>query len=176
MVFYCGLCIFMGNMVTMKEIPLSQDKVALVDDDMYDYLSKWKWCYHKGYAARNELFITASGEKARKLVRMHRVIMNAPDGMDVDHRWGDTLDNRKENLRICTRQQNSCNKAQVNNTSGFKGVSWHKARNKWRAQIKLNQRQIHLGYFNNKTEAAKAYNAAALQYQGEFALLNQIPA
>lgn len=161
----------------MKEIKLTKGKVALVDDDIYDYLMQWKWyCDSNGYAVRNERYITASGERKRNTIYMHRVIMNALSGTDVDHRWGDKLDNQRSSLRVCTRSQNQANKFQSNNTSGFKGVTWEKRDKKWRAYISFNRRKIHLGLFNDKIEAAKVYNAAAIQYQGEFAVLNQIPA
>lgn len=160
----------------MKEIKLTQGEVALVDDDMYDYLTQWKWCYGcDGYAVRTERHITISGEKKQNTIYMHREIMNATSGMEVDHRDRRRINNQRSNLRVCTTSQNGCNKFQSNNTSGFKGVAWHKKDKKWRAYIKLNRRQIHLGLFNDKIEAAKVYNAAAMEHHGEFAILNQIP-
>jgi len=93
----------------------------------------------------------------------------------VDHINMNVLDNRKCNLRICTNSKNQMNRGkQNNNTSGFKGASWHKMHNKWRSTIQKNRKQIHLGYFNTKNEAAKAYNVAAIKYHDEFAKLNQI--
>lgn len=111
----------------------------------------------------------------RGTIFMHRVILNTPLGYETDHSNGDGLDNRKENLRIATASQNKWNRNKYkNNTSGYKGVSWEKDRGRWRAYIILKTERIHLGYFNDKHEAARAYNAAAIKYHGEFACLNQV--
>lgn len=158
----------------MKEIPLTQGKVAFVDDDMYDYLMQWKWCYNCGYAVRNEYYRTQNGKRISKMVRMHRVITNAPDGMEVDHRDRIATNNQRSNLRLCTRDQNNINRVFARNTSGFNGVRWHKRDEKWIAQISFNKKRIHLGSFESPIEAAKSYNLAALEYHGEFAKLNEV--
>lgn len=107
--------------------------------------------------------------------KLHRLIMNAPKGMSIDHINGDKSDNRKSNLRICTNSENLRNRgSQSNNTSGYKGVSWSKELKKWRTQICINKKHIHVGLFKDKIEAAKAYNEAAIKYHGEFAKLNEI--
>lgn len=114
----------------------------------------------------------AENKNGRKL---HRLIMNAPNGMAVDHINGNIADNRKSNLRICVNSENLRNRgAQRNNTSGYKGVSWCKQSNKWRSSICLNKKRIYLGLFTNKLDAANAYNQAAIKYFGEFAFLNKI--
>lgn len=93
--------------------------------------------------------------------------------LDVDHINNNPLDNRKINLRICNRSQNLINRRLLGfNTSGFRGVS--KFRNKWQAYINYDRKRIHLGHFENKTDAAKAYNIAALKYHGEFVRLNNV--
>lgn len=160
----------------MKKIPLTQGKVALVDDKDYEALMKWKWFYltspisKLGYAART---VKVNGK--RKHILMHRVILNTPFGYQTDHVNGDGLDNRKVNLRIATRSQNQCNtNKRQDNTSGFKGVSWHKQNKRWQAYIGLKAKQIYLGLFKDKDEAALAYNEAAIKLHGEFAHLNQI--
>ncbi|MDQ0154944.1 HNH endonuclease [Robertmurraya andreesenii] len=155
----------------MKEIPLSKGRVALVDDDMFDYLNQWSWFYHKnGYAMRS---YRKDGRYMKD--RMHRLVLNAPKGYDVDHINGNKLDNRKCNLRIATRSQNNYNKTtQSNSSSGFKGVSWSKQRNKWRARIHVNKKEIHLGFFEYAIDAALAYNEAAIKVHGEFARLNEL--
>jgi len=107
---------------------------------------------------------------------MHRLILNAPDGMQVDHVNEIGLDNRKSNLRICNQSENQRNRSkQKNNTSGFKGVHWHVVDKRWMATIKVDKKKIHLGSFRNPIDAAKVYNSAAIKYHGEFANLNEIP-
>jgi hypothetical protein len=108
---------------------------------------------------------------------MHRIILKAPKDAHVDHINGDGLDNRKWNLRLCTRSQNLCNSSiKRNNTSGYKGVRLDKwiGYKKWRAYIWTNGRQKYIGNFSCKNEAAKAYNETATKYYGEFAKLNII--
>jgi hypothetical protein len=101
--------------------------------------------------------------------------MNPLPGLQVDHINGNTLDNRKFNLRICTAAENTKNtKLKSSNTSGYKGVAWHTGTNKWRAYIVLDNRQKHLGLFKTKEEAALSYNEAALKYHKSFARLNNI--
>ena len=101
--------------------------------------------------------------------------MNVENNLDVDHINHDGLDNRKENLRICTRSQNMMNqRVYKNNKSGYKGVYWHKANSYWVSQIRKNKKSIYLGYFKDKTVAAKAYNKAALEIFGKYALLNEV--
>jgi hypothetical protein len=104
---------------------------------------------------------------------IHQLIMNTPKGMETDHINGKPLDNRKENLRICTRAENGRNRGYPkNNTSGFKGVYWHKGGKKWCAQIAHNKKRIYIGCFKDKEEAARAYDAKAKELFGEFARLN----
>jgi hypothetical protein len=150
-------------------IPLSQGKSAIVDFEDYEYLVQWKWYYtNKGYASKRK---DKNGHSF-----MHRFVMNVMDDMQVDHKFGDRLDNRKNNLRICTNAQNQHNSSiQKNNKSGYKGVSWHKKSKKWKAKMQFSGRDIHLGYFICPIEAAKAYNKAAIENYGEFAWLNKIP-
>ena len=161
--------------IMAKEIILTQGKVAIVDDEDYDYLNQWKWFASnrngKFYVVRN---ITVSKNK-KTIIYMHRIIMKPPLGMIVDHINHDTFDNRKINLRICTHAENMRNsKININNKSGYKGVSYQENRNNYRAQIKFNNKTINIGDFIDPIDAARAYNAAALKYHGEFAHLNKI--
>jgi hypothetical protein len=163
-------------MVMTKEIQLTQGQVALVDDEWFDELNQYMWCatyneYTKSfYAVRSSSILLGK----RKTIRMHRFIMNAPKGMEVDHRDRNTLNNQVSNLRICTRMQNSHNREKdIDNSSGYKGVRLH--RDKWQARIGINNTEICLGNFSTKEEAALAYNDAAIKYFGEFANLNKIP-
>jgi hypothetical protein len=104
---------------------------------------------------------------------MHRVIMKTPEEMDTDHINHDQLDNRRENLRICTRSENKRNSvAYKTNTSGFKGVTFSRHTNKWQAQIKVGDLEKYLGYFSKLEAAAHAYDDAAKKYYGDFAKLN----
>lgn len=151
----------------MKRILLTQGKAALVDNSDYDELCRHAWNYStpQGYARR----------KSRDgIIYMHRQILDAPAGTDVDHINGDKLDNRRSNLRLVTRTQNLYNMAPRSGTSRFKGVSWHAQRNKWAVYIQVDRKSIYLGLFTDEIEAARAYNRAALEYIGEYARLNEV--
>ena len=153
-----------------KEIKLTRGFSTIVDDDDFEWLSKSNWhCNANGYAVRK-----ASKKFGRqKDIFMHREIIKTPDGMETDHINGNKLDNRKDNLRICTHAENGRNaKMRKDNTSGYKGVYFHKRDKHWVAQIDARKKQIFLGYFNTAQEAASAYDEAAKKMFGEFAKLN----
>lgn len=152
-----------------KLISLTQGKFALVDVEDYEMVSQWKWYYRKdGYAAR--------GAYPGKTILMHRVIINPPEDMKVDHINGECSDNRKSNLRICSNTENIRNrKKQVGTSSIYKGVTWSKTNKKWQSQIHTNKRTIFLGHFLSQEAAALAYNMAAIEHFKEFARLNIIP-
>jgi len=102
--------------------------------------------------------------------KMHRHLLSAPSGVDVDHRNGDGLYNRRDNIRLATSSQNHCNRSiSKANTSGFKGVSWDRQKGRWQARIKLRGQQTWLGYFDTAEDAHKAYAAAATKLHGDFA-------
>lgn len=157
-----------------KQIHLTQGKVALVDDDMYEFLNQWKWYADKSsngrYYARRDDY--SSGKRFR--VYMHRLIMKATKEMQVDHRNNiETLNNTRENLRICTPSQNRCNTGLTEkNKSGFKGVHWEEATQKYRAAISFNNVDFKLGRFADPVQAAQAYDAKARELHGEFARTN----
>lgn len=158
------------------EIPLTQNCVAIVDPVDVDLL-QFKWFAFSAsggpYAVRN-----VQCEDKRRTIRMHRVILERQLGRTllnaeiVDHIDGDSLNNRRANLRIATYAQNNCNrKINKNNASGFKGVSWHRNTGKWRAVIKIGGNQISLGLYSTPEDAHAAYCKAAVKYHGEFARL-----
>jgi hypothetical protein len=126
------------------------------------------------YSIDSNNYAVLERNKVRYLI--HRVIMNCPEGMDVDHINGIRTDNRRCNLRICTRSQNAANsKIRVDSKTGYKGVSTSsRNKKKWEARITVNYKVIQLGTYLSPEEAAKAYNLAALKYFGEFAKLNTL--
>ena len=151
-------------------IPLTKGMFAIVDPDDVERLSAYTWHasrqHNEFYAATR---IPVNG-KQRNL-RMHRFIMNTPEGLCVDHINGNPLDNRKQNLRICTIGQNGMNrKIRKDNRSGYKGI--YKVKNKWRAEIVVNKKRYRLGLYSTPQAAASAYDRAARKYHGEFARTN----
>lgn len=159
----------------MKEIPLNQGKVALVDDEDFEYLSQWKWTYNPnggGYASRTD----RSGEKQRTVL-MHKQLIQTENGYQVDHINRNRLDNRKSNLRICTPGQNARNatKRKDGITSKFKGVYFNNRNSKYTAAIQINGKRHHLGYYDEELDAAYYYNQKALEFHKEFAVLNDLP-
>lgn len=142
---------------------------AIVDDDDYPRLSRFRWYrLPNGYVATK----TKDGHH----LYMHREVMHTPPGKHTDHVDGNKLDNRKSNLRICSKSENLRNRGkQTNNTSGYKGVFYSIRAHRWRAQIVVERKAIHLGLFDTTVEAAQAYNEAAAIFFGPFAKLNVIP-
>lgn len=156
----------------MKEIPLTQGLVAVVDDDVFSSLNEYKW-----YAKRNGrtfyAYRSIRTPHGRTSFTMHQQIMDSPKGVQVDHIDHNGLNNTRSNLRLCTKQQNVANTTlRSTNRSGFKGVSFHRQLGKWRAVFHLNGKQIYLGAFPTPEEAARAYDAAAVREWGEFAYPN----
>ncbi len=161
----------------MKRILLTRGKFALVDDEDYDWLNQWKWCAAKQgrryYATRNTPYVDRRQGKPPSIF-MHRLIMNTPDGKEVDHKNHNAIDNRKINLRICTRSENMANvRPGVNSASRYKGVSRTGRQNQtWRSRIMYHRKTIYLGFYFTEIEAAKAYDVKAKELFGEFAYTN----
>jgi hypothetical protein len=153
-----------------KSIPLTKGKFALVDDEDYEWLSKEKWCFTGRYA------IAAGKRKNKPSVLMHRLIVKTPKGMETDHINHDRLDNRKENLRICTHSENMRNQLKNSkNKTGYKGVrflEYRISKNPWNAYIKINHQFVNLGFYSTPEDAARKYDQAAKELFGDFALLN----
>ncbi len=148
-----------------KQITLTKGKTATVDTKDYEMLNRYNWCVSDGYAYNSALG------------RMHRYILGAPKGSQVDHINGDRLDNRRCNLRLCTSSQNQANRKVSRGVSHFKGVTYQKrptGTGSWKAQIVVGGDVLFLGVFNTDKEAAAAYNAAAVLHFGEFAHLNDL--
>jgi hypothetical protein len=147
------------------EIPLTQGKVAIIDDEDWPLVSSHKW--HA--SAKTNYSITSWYAVDSKRIPMHQIL----GGKRWDHINGDSLDNRRSNLRPATHQQNNCNTgAHFSSTSKYKGVSWATRQTKWVAQIKVFGHNKHIGVFTDEHKAALAYDQAARQYHGEFAWLN----
>lgn len=153
----------------MKVIYLTQGKIAIVDDEDFEKLSQYKWFAHNDKNFRLWYVMRKAGSKH---LYMHRVVLNVPKDLEIDHINGDGLDNRKSNLRICTRQENTRNKRKGKGTSKYKGVYWNKKVRKWHTQIVVNHRRIYLGLFEDEREAALQYDVFAEKYFGGFAKPN----
>jgi len=154
----------------MREIELTQGKVALIDDEDWPLVSQHTW-----HAAKSSdlWYARTTKRKTRMRVFMHRLIMNPPRGLDVDHINGDGLDNRKQNLRQATDSQNQQNRHRLStNTSGYRGVTFHKKLNKWQAGIKKFGHSYYLGLHPTAESAALAYDLKAREIYGEGARLN----
>jgi hypothetical protein len=159
-----------------RKIRLTEGKFTLVDPQDFYWLNNFDWFTERNrtsfYAARfnNDL------PEGPTIVSMHRQIMNFPQGLLVDHRNLDGLDNQRSNLRIATYSENNCNRPKRKNTSSrFVGVCFEKRCKRWMAYIAMNRKRKHIGYFDSEIDAARAYDAAARKYHGEFARLNFTP-
>jgi len=148
----------------------SDNLYALIDDEDYDKVKKYSWRIDKyGYVVCNP---------GGKHIKMHRLIMDFPEGLDIDHRDQDNpynkLDNRKDNLRVVTRGENQYNKKKIGNkrSSIYKGVSYVRQVGLWRAQIKFQKKSYWLGLFDTEELAALAYDEKAKELHGNFAVLN----
>lgn len=162
------------NFLQMKQIPLSQGFFAIVDDCDFEDLAKHKWTtkkdHNKVYAYRTIRLCNGK----RTSVLMHRQILGIDSPIDYcDHRDGNGLNNQRENLRLCSNSENQCNTSiRSDNTTGYKGVSFNRRNQKYRARVKHNGKIVYCKYFLCPIEAAKAYNEAAIVYHGDFARLN----
>jgi AP2 domain len=162
----------------MKSISLTHGYVALIDDEDFEKVSKFKWFAvvdKKNVYARRTVRTGERKQDRKIIIHMHRFILGLPPGSKpmVDHENGIGLDNQKLNLRIATAKQNNGNSRKHSGTSKFKGVHWNKTHNKWHAQISNNNIKKHIGLFTSETEAANAYDLAAKDYFGDFALTNE---
>jgi hypothetical protein len=159
-----------------RTIPLTQGKVATVDDADFDRVNAFKWYAYKDrntWYARRSVPSEKAGGRFSAAVLMHRFILGAAKGQPVDHINGDGLDNRRQNIRVCSSKDNARNsKRSLANTSGKKGVHWDAAAGRWRARICVDRKLIYVGSFRDLDAAAAAYDAAAVKYFGQYAKTN----
>jgi hypothetical protein len=152
---------------SVRYIPLTRGLYAIVDKADYEWLSRYRWCTlgagERPYACRRE-----NG----KTIYMHREILQAPPDLCVDHIHGFTLDNRRANLRTCTHSENMRNRKGNSGRDLPKGVTWQSHCNKYRAGIAIDGKPMHIGYYDDPIEAARAYDRKAIELFGEFARLN----
>ena len=160
----------MAKEISMKNSPLK----IIVDDEDFEFMNQFVWRIIKKRTTYIHPYSTHFG----KIVRPHRLILKLSDSkIMVDHINGNPLDNRKENLRICTNKQNSRNigkRKDKQYTSKYKGVFWNKNSKKFAVKIQTDEKRLFLGYFIDEKKAAQVYNEAAVKYHGEFARLNII--
>lgn len=146
----------------------------LIDTCDLDLVSKHEW--HISKQGRRYYAYANSNINGRRMISMHRLIMGFPGGLEVDHQDNNGINNRRDNLRLATHEQNNMNKGlQVSNTTGFKGVHFFKRDQNYQVYIDVNKKRIHGGYFDHILDAAKKYNELAIKYHGPFAKLNIIP-
>ena len=148
----------------MKEIKLTQNKVAIIDDTDFEIVSRFRWFFNRGYA---------SSGMYPNTIHMHHLVLRREKGFDVDHINGNKLDNRRSNLRLATRSENqmNCHNPRFNKTS-YKGVS--QKGNRFQSKVRYKGQTVYLGSFLTKEEAAYAYNEMAKKLYGDFAVLNNI--
>jgi len=155
----------------MKKIPLTQGKVALVDDADFEWLNQWKWYAQINRVGTWYAMHAFPGRPRQQKISMHQLLF--PTKLQVDHINGNGLDNQRKNFREATNGQNKANSRKEKGCSSrFKGVTWHKRDQRWQAMIQHNQKQMFLGYFTNEKHAALAYDTAAHLHFGEFARTN----
>lgn len=156
----------------MIKIPLRDEYETLIDDEDFNLVNQRKWYLHIDKTGPNLFYVLSS--PGGQTMSMHRLIMGCAkgDGKQIDHIDGNGLNNQKNNLRFCTGSQNCMNRTYANNTSQYKGVTWKKANQKWCAQIMMGGRKKHIGLYEKKEDAAKAYDQMAFQIFGKFARLN----
>lgn len=163
--------VFVVDGLSCRKIPLTQNQYAIVDADIYDWLMQWNW--HAAWnSCAKAFYATRWDKKSRSHVAMHRIIARLRVSRRLgDHINGNSLDNRRKNIRGCTNKQNPRNhKINARNTSGFHGVV--RCDQRWASRISVKGRWKHLGYFRTAKDAAVTRDAAAIRHYGRFATLN----
>lgn len=149
-------------------LPISRGMLTLIDQEDYQLVASVKWY---GVLCDGRWYV-----RSARGVYLHRLLAGAQPGQWVDHANNDGLDNRRENLRLCTISQNNANRMPQPHSSKRKGVTWSKKCKKWQAQIRINGRQTYLGVFDSEDAAAAAYDIAAKRHYGDFARHNGVGA
>jgi len=166
----------------MAEVTLNNGLISIVDDEDFALVSQFKW-YASKSCGRIYPLTNIKTNEGRKLLRMHRLLLNPPAGQLVDHIDGDSLNNTRANLRLCTQKENLRNRGKdkvKNPTSKYKGVSLNRRSvnmgqaSIWRATLNVDGKQIHIGSYPTEVDAAVAYNTFAIKHYGEFAYINSI--
>lgn len=168
-----------------KEVLIDTEDLLRLDKEIPKKTTNGKWSVVLSKDSRSQSLFYAKinilhpeggldkrGKKKTTTLFLHRTILSPPKKKVIDHIDHNGLNNKRSNLRICTVAQNTANKRKGKGSSDFKGVSWHKRDQIWIATIHQKRKQLHLGYFNDELEAAKAYDKAAKDLWGEFAKLN----
>lgn len=151
-----------------KKVALGSGQFAIVDDEDFDLVNQYVWQGHKaGKAGKGGDYVYAVTR-----IRMHRLVTNCPKGMYVDHINGDTLDNRKSNLRICTNAENQQNTRSRGGSSRFKGVSYSQKKKRWKASFMWKGRVYYCGSFATEEDAARAIDKLRKEVCGEYATAN----
>jgi hypothetical protein len=150
----------------VKEISLTQGKVALVDDEDFDQLNQFKWFAHKNKNTFYSERVSQRINGKQRSICMHSVIIGTGIGFVTDHINGNGLDNRRVNLRIVTNREN-CQNLHIGKSSKYPGVSWNKVHCKWQSAVRISGMRKHLGYFINEIDASKAYLSSTPRQPGK---------
>lgn len=161
----------------MIEIPLTKGKFAIIDKDDLELVMRYRWYYYKPRRGHNEYAIArdyTNGRPSGNMILLHSLLVNQAKGLEIDHKNGNGLDNRRHNLRPCNHDQNSFNstKRTFDTSSKYKGVSRVRKTDKWKAQLMKGGKHYYFGQFNTEREAADAYDVGAIEHFGEYAKLN----
>jgi hypothetical protein len=157
-----------------RRIAMTERRFSIVDPQDFYWLNNFDWCAKTCFGHTYAIRFVDTPKRGSVMLSMHREIMKAPAGLLVDHRNGDTLDNRRDNLRLATHSQNQANKGKtsINTSSRFIGVHFRKRSGRWAATIRNEGKKVWLGSYKDEKEAARAYDEAAKKFHREFARLN----
>jgi len=158
----------------MRIITLVRGQNVIVDADLFEELNKYRWFLaNDGYARRTKEVAKIDGKRVVKAYLMHREVLGTPRGMITDHINGNKLDNRKANLRVCTRSENAMNRSTPShNISGYKCIHWLSREKRWCVAVTGGKKKVHVGTYKNISEAVLARDLVIQQLHGGFARLD----